>query len=128
MADPMPQWEYRVIHINVESTGSTRSAGPAGSSASPQKASEHLHGALSPSFIAREFPEHYSAEQGSNKPKNNHPTEQLQHFLNQLGKDGWEMTTTAQVGPLLMFFFKRPVRPLPKLITAAETGESPEAP
>ncbi len=137
MTDPMPQWEYRVVHINVE--GNT-SSGPSSSSAqsassssscapvSPQRASEHLHGALSPSFIAREFPEHYGTEVGAQKPKSTHPAEQLQQFLNQLGRDGWEMTTTAQVGPLLMFFFKRPMRDLPKLIKAAEDDNAPQRP
>jgi len=122
MTASMPQWEYRVIHINVEGGGS--SAPPA----SPQRASEHLHGALSPSFIAREFPEHYTPQADGSRPKSTHPAEQLQHFLNQLGQNGWEMTTTAQVGPLLMFFFKRPLRPLPKLIQAADNDNTPEAP
>ncbi len=82
---------------------------------------------MSPSFIAREFPEHYNASSGS-KPKSTHPAEQLQHFLNQLGRDGWEMTTTAHVGPLLMFFFKRPVRALPKLIASSEQDDTPRTP
>ncbi len=134
MAEPMPQWEYRVVHINVESSSSSsRSGNPADSSSkappsvSPQRASEHLHGALSPSFIAREFPQHYNPEAGS-QSKATHPAEQLQQFLNQLGKEGWEMTTTAQVGPLLMFFFKRPVRELPKLIPKAESGDASQSP
>jgi hypothetical protein len=134
MADSMPLWEYRVVHINVDnkpasglSTGESSGVTKPSSPASPQQASEHLHGALSPSFIAREFPEHYSSSSGS-KPKGTHPAEQLQQFLNQLGRDGWEMTTTAQVGPLLMFFFKRPVRALPKLIASSEQDDTPQAP
>jgi hypothetical protein len=134
MADSMPLWEYRVVHINVDSkpaSGLSKGESSAGTKpntpASPQQASEHLHGALSPSFIAREFPEHYSSSGGS-KPKGTHPAEQLQQFLNQLGRDGWEMTTTAQVGPLLMFFFKRPVRVLPKLIASSEQDDTPQAP
>ena len=134
MADCMPLWEYRVVHINVDSkpasdapngdaSGGTKPSAPA----SPQQASAHLHGVLSPSFIAREFPEHYSSSSGG-KPKGTHPAEQLQHFLNQLGRDGWEMTTTAQVGPLLMFFFKRPVRTLPKRIATSEQDEKPQTP
>jgi hypothetical protein len=136
MAESMPLWEYRVVHINVDSTpasGSSKGEASAGTKpnapTSPQKACEHLHGAgaLSPSFIAREFPEHYSASSGS-KPKGTHPAEQLQEFLNQRGRDGWEMTTTAQVGPLLMFFFKRPVRALPKLIASSEQDDTPQDP
>ena len=30
------------------------------------------------------------------------------HSCNALGKENWEMVEAAQVGPLLMFFFKRP--------------------
>ena len=131
MADFMPLWEYRVVHINVDSkpaSDAAKSDSSCGTKpnapASPQQASEHLHGCLSPSFIAREFPEHYSSRSGA-KPKGTHPAEQLQQFLNQLGRDGWEMTTTAQVGPLLMFFFKRPVRTLPKRIAESEQNDKP---
>jgi hypothetical protein len=134
MTEPMPQWEYRVIHINVESNPSASRSGNAGASSgndppsvSPQRASEHLHGALSPSFIAREFPQHYSPE-AKNQSKATHPAEQLQQFLNQLGRDGWDMTATAQVGPLLMFFFKRPLRELPKLITNTEDDNASQTP
>jgi hypothetical protein len=130
----MPLWEYRVVHINVNSTPASGSSKGDSSTdtkpnapASPQQASEHLHGALSPSFIAREFPQYYSGSTGA-KPKGTHPAEQLQQFLNQLGRDGWEMTTTAQVGPLLMFFFKRPVRALPKLIASSEQDDTPQDP
>ena len=37
------------------------------------------------------------------------------------------MTDSCQVGPLLMFFFKRPLRPTPKLIAAARRRSAPEA-
>ena len=94
----MLQWDYRVIHINLES-------GNAPQAPNPQVASERLGGVLSPEFIAREFPEQYKAA-----PLPRHPAEQLQYFLNLLGKDGWELVETGQVGPLLMFFFKRPIR------------------
>ncbi|MBD1193330.1 hypothetical protein [Vulcanococcus sp. Clear-D1] len=130
----MPLWEYRVVHINVDSTPESGSSKGDSSTdtkpnapASPQQASEHLHGVLSPSSIAREFPQHYSGSTGA-KPKGTHPAEQLQQFLNQLGRDGWEMTTTAQVGPVLMFFFKRPVRALPKLIASSEQDDTLKAP
>ena len=115
MADPMPLWDYRVIHINVDS-------GKPPEPASPQQASDHLHGVLSPDFIQREFPEYYSSE-GEKPRRGKHPAEQLQEFLNLLGRDGWELTTTAQVGRLLMFFFKRPLRPLPHKLSP-DTNES----
>ena len=107
----MQQWEYRVIHINVD-------AGPAPEPPDPKTASDHLQGVLSPTYLAREFPEHYGKESEAARRKL-HPAEQLQSFLNLLGREGWEMTETSQVGPLLMFFFKRPLRPAPKLIAAA---------
>ena len=90
-------WEYRVIHINVESSAPP---GPP----DPQADSERLGGALSPDFLRREFPQQYTA--GPRRPR--HPAEQLQFFLNALGKDNWEMVEDAQVGKLQMFIFKRP--------------------
>ena len=45
-------WEYRVVHIDVASKSPPR---PPDAS----EASERLGGALSPEFIAREFPELY---------------------------------------------------------------------
>ena len=104
----MPQWEYRVIHINLD-------GGHPPQPPDPQVASERLGGVLSPEFIAREFPEQYKAA-----PLPRHPAEQLQYFLNLLGKDGWELVETGQVGPLLMFFFKRQVRE-----SAQKSGPAP---
>jgi hypothetical protein len=117
-----PEWEYRVIHINVDISAPPQPP-------DPQVASRKLGGALSPEFISREFPQQYGPEQQS-KATPKHPAEQLQHFLNLLGREGWELTTTAQVGQLLMFFFKRLlVRALPENAGTAksevtETGMS----
>ena len=113
-------WEYRVVHINVDS-------GQPPQAPDPQIASDHLHGTLSPDFLAREFPDHYGQESEAAR-RSRHPAEQLQVFLNLLGKEGWELTTTSQVGPLLMFFFKRPLRQAPKLIAAAKPKGEPGPP
>ena len=116
----MPVWEYRVIHINVDNN--TPPAPP-----DPKVASERMGGKLSPEFISREFPQQYGPEQQAKakaKAAPKHPAEQLQHFLNLLGKEGWELTTTTQVGQLLMFFFKRPLRTLSKQIPPAKTNEA----
>ena len=97
----MQQWEYRVVPININNDAPPQPP-------SAQSASQKLGGSLSPEFIAKEFPKVYS-ERGQKSPaKAKHPAEQLQHFLNQLGAERWELVETTQVGPLLMFFFKRP--------------------
>ena len=119
MAEPMPQWDYRVVHINVENNKPPEPP-------DPQAASQRLGGTLSPEFIAREFPGQYGGGGGGDRGGAKHPAEQLQLFLQQLGKEGWELTTTSQVGPLLMFFFKRPLRPAPKLL-ASPTESKPAA-
>ena len=102
-------WDYRVIHINVE--GGNPPEPP-----SPKTDSERLGGALSPEFLKKEFPQQYAAE--ARKPR--HPAEQLQFFLNALGKENWELVEAPQVGPLLMFVFKRPNT------APAATSEPPE--
>ncbi len=91
-------WEYKVIHIDVES-------GNPPEPPSPRSDSDRLGGALSPDFLQREFPQQYGA--AAAKPR--HPAEQLQFFLNALGKENWELVEAPQLGPLLMFVFKRPV-------------------
>ncbi|MCT0223641.1 hypothetical protein KQ310_00425 [Synechococcus sp. CS-1328] len=95
-----PGWEYRVLHINVDNNNPP--GGP-----NPKQDSAKLGGSLSPEFLKREFPDQYTA--AARKPV--HPAEQLQFFLNQLGRDRWELVEAAQVGPLLMFIFKRPAAP-----------------
>jgi hypothetical protein len=114
----MTQWEYKVVHINVES----RQMPP---SADPTEASRKLGGTLSPEFIAREFPEQYGTD-GKLQAPARHPAEQLQHYLNLLGKEGWDLTDTAQVGPMLMFFFKRPLATAaPRSTAATHAGDEP---
>ena len=105
----MPQWEYRVLQVNVSNDSPVQPP-------SAQSASQKLGGSLSPEFIASQFPEAYpkQGEQPSIQQKG--PAAQLQHFLNQLGAERWELVESAQVGRFLMFFFKRPKQepPTPK--------------
>lgn len=91
-------WEYKVYHININVENNAKAQ-----VSTPEKDSKKLQGALSPEFIKREFPKMYK----QNTRKSTHPAEQLEIFLNSLGKDRWELIEISQVGQLLMFFFKR---------------------
>lgn len=102
-------WEYRVIHINVE-------PGHPPEPPSPRSDSERLGGALSPEFLQREFPQQYAETPG--RPR--HPAEQLQFFLNALGRENWELSEATRLGPLLMFIFKRPLPPAPAALQSAD--------
>ena len=110
VATPVQRWEYRVVHININNDAPPQPA-------TPEAASKKLQGSLSPEFIKREFPQMY--QQPSNQQK--HPAAQLQHFLNLLGHEGWELVETSQVGGLLMFFFKRLVSQQPAQTTGQQT-------
>jgi hypothetical protein len=92
-------WEYRVVHIDIES-------GTPPEPPTPASDSSRLGGALSADFLRREFPSKYQVG-GARLPR--HPAAQLEFYLNALGKKNWELVEVAQVGPLLMFFFKRPL-------------------
>ena len=113
----MPLWEYRVVHIET-----SRSTSP--SPADPEQASKKLGGLLSPDFIRREFPEQYGDDLNFHPGK--HPAQQLEYFLNMLGRDGWELTNTSQLEHLLMFIFKRPLRFLPQRINPESADQQQE--
>ena len=73
--------------------------------ANPEAASKKLQGSLSPEFIKKEFPDLYKNQSQSRRPR--HPAEQLQGFLNEMGRSSWELIEISELGPLKMFFFKR---------------------
>ena len=73
--------------------------------ANPEVASKKLQGSLSPEFIKKEFPDLYKNPGQSRCPR--HPAEQLQDFLNEMGRSSWELIEISELGPLQMFFFKR---------------------
>ena len=96
-----PVWEYRVIHINMNSVKQEDLP----KQANPEVASKKLQGSLSPEFIKKEFPDLYKNPGRSRRPR--HPAEQLQDFLNEMGRSSWELIEISELGPLQMFFFKR---------------------
>ena len=73
--------------------------------ANPEAASKKLQGSLSPEFIKKEFPDLYKNQHQSRQSR--HPAEQLQDFLNEMGRCSWELINISELGPLQMFFFKR---------------------
>ena len=79
--------------------------------ANPEVASKKLQGSLSPEFIKKEFPDLYKNPGQSRRSR--HPAEQLQDFLNEMGRSSWELIEISELGPLQMFFFKRlkPIAP-----------------
>ena len=101
------QWEYKVIHINMNSVKQADLP----RQANPEVASKKLQGSLSPDFIRKEFPGMYKNPGQPQQPR--HPAEQLQDFLNAMGREAWELFEISEVGPLQMFFFKRPKPPKP---------------
>ena len=108
------KWEYRVVHININNDAPPQPS-------NPEAASKKLQGSLSPEFIKREFPQMYQQQ----SPQQKHPAAQLQHFLNLLGNEGWELVETSQVGGLLMFFFKRLLIKKPEPTTGQPTTAQP---
>ena len=114
-APPNQRWEYRVVHININNDAPPQPP-------TPEAASKKLQGSLSPEFIKREFPQMYQKQ----SPQQKHPAAQLQHFLNLLGNEGWELVETSQVGGLLMFFFKRQLVVQPDASTDQPASASEE--
>ena len=88
------KWNYFVLNINI----ATATAPP-----NPEEASKKLKGTLSPTFIQDQFPKEYK------EVKKEDPLElQLQKNLDLLGSQGWELISISNVGPKLLFIFKRP--------------------
>lgn len=79
----------------------------------PDDASRKLGGVLSPEALRNQFPEHYS--QGDGRA-------QIYNFLNDAGRDGWELIQIQQVGDLPLMILKRPCR-IPNEPSRAEPEE-----
>jgi len=117
----MAQWEYQVIHLNVEG-GST----PASTGAAPGSAPAPAAGAaaakpaavFSQEYLQKEFPGFYTP----NPTSQQHPALQLQTFLNGVGQKGWSLIGVFPLGPLLMMIFRR------RLVAEAPGAASPAPP
>ena len=89
----MPNWEYRIIAIDVEIS----------EPANAEKASEKVQ-VLSKEFLKKEFPDQYNRNQSSNLPL------QIQALINIYGKKGWEHYFQAMLSNKVLFYFKRIIK------------------
>ena len=81
-------WEYKVVQMVAQAP------------ADPDDASRKLGGSLSAEALRSQFPEYYS--QGNGRA-------QISSFLNDIGRDGWELIQIQQIADLPLMLFKRPV-------------------
>ena len=93
------QWEYHLVHLNVEDSSSKHEE-----ASNPEAASEKLKGSLSPDFLKDQFPEQYQETKDSE-----HPAIQLSKFLNKKGLERWELSETIKIGKMLFLIMKRQV-------------------
>ena len=82
-------WEYKVVQMVAQAP------------ADPDDASRKLGGSLSAEALRSQFPEYYS--QGNGRA-------QISSFLNDIGRDGWELIQMQQIADLPLMIFKRPRR------------------
>ena len=82
-------WEYKVVQMVAQAP------------ADPDSASRKLGGSLSAEALRSQFPEYYS--QGNGRA-------QISSFLNDIGRDGWELIQIQQIADLPLMIFKRPLR------------------
>jgi len=128
----MSQWEYQVIHLNVD--GGTPPAGGAsgpGGAGSEGKGPGPQPTPFTKSYLEQEFPEHYrnpGAPIGPEPPQ--HPARQLQTFLNGHGAQGWSLVGIFPLGTLLMMIFRRrlsaPPAVAPLEVAPLEAPSNPE--
>ena len=82
-------WEYKVVQMVGQA------------SADPNDASRKLGGSLSAEALRNQFPEYYNDGNGR---------AQIALFLNDIGRDGWELIQMQQIADLPLMIFKRPLR------------------
>ena len=81
-------WEYKVVQMVAQAP------------ADPDNASRKLGGSLSAEALRSQFPEYYS--QGNGRA-------QISSFLNEIGRNGWELIQIQQIADLPLMIFKRPL-------------------
>ena len=81
-------WEYKVVQMVAQAP------------ADPDDASRKLGGSMSAEALRSQFPEYYS--QGNGRA-------QISSFLNDIGRDGWELIQIQQIADLPLMIFKRPL-------------------
>lgn len=105
----MQQWEYQVIHLNVDSSTATKPG------VSPSPDAPPSPPPFTKTYLEQEFPSHYGPQQPPGAPASpsaqqpQHPAMQLQGFLNSHGRQGWELLGIFPLGSLLMMIFRRPL-------------------
>jgi hypothetical protein len=85
-------WEYKVVQMISQSQ------------VSPDEISRKLGGSLSAESLKAQFPEYYADQNGR---------AQICDFLNDLGRDGWELIQVQQVAALPLMIFKRQMQMKP---------------
>jgi hypothetical protein len=105
----MQQWEYQVIHLNVDSSTPTKPG------VSPTPDAPPSPPPFTKTYLEQEFPSHYGPQQPPGAPTSTsaqqpqHPAVQLQGFINSHGRQGWELLGIFPLGSLLMMIFRRPL-------------------
>lgn len=108
----MQQWEYQVIHLNVDTSTPDKQGSIPTSPDAPTTPPP-----FTKTYLEQEFPAHYGPQQppGASVPapaqQPQHPAAQLQGFINSHGRKGWELLGIFPLGSLLMMIFRRPLSP-----------------
>jgi len=104
MNNPVAGWQYKVIHINVESDQATSAKGDA----------SHADTPFTQTYLEQEFPGYYKGpglrpDGAAPAAPRQHPAQQLQECLNGHGRQGWMLLGIYPLGTLTMMIFQRPI-------------------
>ena len=92
MSKGSPQWDYRVIGININPIQPSNA----------NKAAKKMGENFSPEFLQKQFPEEYQSQRSTNMAL------QCQQVIQIYGKYGWEHYQQGQLGNMAMLYFRRP--------------------